>query len=194
MTNRAKNNICSKCGQPIREVERCGIRLTIRQARVFDAVKDAGDDGISKEGIMIDLKESHRPTHIATALIGLVNKRLGLSEYVMRSRDGSWFLCKRSDQIINAPQCIRLGMPVSSLKASIIDELLQVGHKGITRNEILARVWRDKKVTPQLAWIHIRQINNRLRSRGSRWRIVFVRRRWVLIEDEGLGPEMGVAV
>lgn len=55
--------ICPACHQPVRET-RLGVRLPTLKASIFDAIKAAGDVGISSREIVAALDMSCRPVTV----------------------------------------------------------------------------------------------------------------------------------
>jgi len=53
-------HICPHCQQPLPEI-RLGVRLTPLRARIFDAVKRGGEDGIDRRDL-VDLVYADEPT------------------------------------------------------------------------------------------------------------------------------------
>jgi hypothetical protein len=89
-------DLCQSCGQPVRFV-RCGIRLPALKALIFDAIKRAGDLGISSAEITRELYGERRPVSKYTikAHVWQINEMLAKTGYCIVSDRRNWFLRKR---------------------------------------------------------------------------------------------------
>jgi hypothetical protein len=68
---------------------------------------------------------------------------------------------------------------LSALKAAIVDRIKAAGDIGITSEEIIADLYRDRRsVSPTTIKAHIDQINDLLMN--TDWRIASDHRRWFL--------------
>jgi hypothetical protein len=74
---------------------------------------------------------------------------------------------------------IRFGVRLPQLKAAIVDRIKTAGDIGITSEEIIADLYRDRRsVSPTTIKAHVDQINDLLMN--TDWRIASDHRRWFL--------------
>jgi hypothetical protein len=74
---------------------------------------------------------------------------------------------------------MRFGVRLPQLKAAIVDRIKSAGDIGVTSDEIIADLYRDRRpVHPTTIKAHVDQINDLLLS--TDWRIASDHRRWVL--------------
>jgi hypothetical protein len=83
------------------------------------------------------------------------------------------------------PHCLQLirserfGVPMSALKADILDRIKAAGEIGVASDEIIADLYCDRRpVKNAVIKAHVFQINDLLAS--GDWRICSDRRRWFL--------------
>jgi hypothetical protein len=103
--------VCQCCGQPIRQVERLGIRMSPMKAKIFDMVKAAGDRGIDGESLHIrlycgrDKKPQYHAIHIN---IFQLNELLDATPYRISSIEGSYRMVLRSEWVrpTNRKNCV----------------------------------------------------------------------------------------
>ena len=75
--------ICSKCHQTI-STSRFGVRLTLLKARIFDAIKAAGDLGISSPELHFDIYRGYgreRSSNMMRVHIGQINDLLQSTDW-----------------------------------------------------------------------------------------------------------------
>jgi DNA-binding winged helix-turn-helix (wHTH) protein len=88
--------VCPHCHQQIAH-ERLGVRLTPLKAAIVDAMKRAGDVGISSEELMRNLYWDRTPVSVRTikAHIFQINDALEQTDWVIASDRRRWFLRRR---------------------------------------------------------------------------------------------------
>jgi DNA-binding response OmpR family regulator len=73
----------------------------------------------------------------------------------------------------------RFGVPLTPLKAAVVDCIKAAGDIGVSSEELLMTLWRDRgPVETNTIKSHVNQINDALA--GTDWRIHSDRRRWFL--------------
>jgi hypothetical protein len=77
---------CPHCGQQLPTV-RCGVRLSPLKARLLDAIRRAGPDGISSADLINELHLPFKRKTLA-AHAWQINELLELTEYRIRGRGG----------------------------------------------------------------------------------------------------------
>jgi hypothetical protein len=78
-------NACPACGGPMREV-RLGVRLTPLKAAIFDAIKRAGPEGISRDDLMAkEFSEGAKHPWTLKSHICQINDSLVATDYRIRS-------------------------------------------------------------------------------------------------------------
>jgi hypothetical protein len=88
---------CAACGQIIHH-ERAGVRLTPMQAAIFDAIKSAGDAGVtSAEIVSGSVYRDRRPVSSTTikAHVWQINELLEATDFIIVSDRRGWFLVRR---------------------------------------------------------------------------------------------------
>jgi hypothetical protein len=95
--------VCPYCRQSIR-VERCGVPLPLLKAGIFDAIKQAGDVGVTSAEIVAGplYRERRRASHdTIKAHIWQINELLEETNWVIRSEgnygtsERRWYLRRR---------------------------------------------------------------------------------------------------
>jgi hypothetical protein len=95
--------VCPKCHQLI-TVERLGVRLTPLKARIVDAIKAAGDIGISSQELRFDLYrdyETPRSKHIIRNHVYQINGMLEAGDWLIvadprKGANARWHLRRRT--------------------------------------------------------------------------------------------------
>jgi hypothetical protein len=78
---------------------------------------------------------------------------------------------------------MRFGVRLPQLKAAIVDRIKTAGDIGITSEEIIADLYRDRRlVSPTTIKAHVDQINDLLSD--TDWRIASDHRRWFLLRRQ----------
>jgi hypothetical protein len=88
--------VCPHCHQQIAH-ERLGVRLTPLKAAIVDAIKRAGDLGVSSDALVFDLYFDRRPisTRTVKAHVFQINDALEATDYCIVSDRRRWFLRRR---------------------------------------------------------------------------------------------------
>jgi hypothetical protein len=88
--------VCPHCHQPIAH-ERLGVVLTPLKAAIVDAIKRAGELGISSESLMRDLYLDRKPASKFTikAHVWQINELLAATDWVIESDRRRWFLRRK---------------------------------------------------------------------------------------------------
>ena len=94
---------CPHCHQSI-TTERCGIRLPLLKAGIFDVIKQAGDFGITTEELAHEIYRDRRrrpSKYTVKAHIWQINERLEETPWIIRSEgdygtaERRWYLRRR---------------------------------------------------------------------------------------------------
>jgi hypothetical protein len=87
---------CPHCHQPY-AAERLGVRVTPLKARIIDAIKAAGDVGISSEVLHLQLYFDRNPASVRTikAHVWQINDQLEQTHWVIESDRRRWYLRRR---------------------------------------------------------------------------------------------------
>lgn len=84
---------CRHCGQPLPEM-RVGIRLSLKKARIFDAIRRAGENRITTKQLLSDY-DFAKNKNTLLAHIWQINEKLEETNYRLRGKTGYGYRLER---------------------------------------------------------------------------------------------------